>query len=134
MRAVLAGLIMAAAPLGCALIMDLSTDGYHLAPGSRVTDGASSCDAEAGCSGLVLECASAADCDAGAVCCLTVLSLSSASVACQSGASCGDAGGSIQLCKSDGECGGTTCITQSCPFGGATVTIQACGAVALCSP
>jgi hypothetical protein len=132
MRAVLAAVIaavmvaVAVVGAGCVIITG-STDGYHApdAGGDGAGDGP----------GVSLACVSAADCgDGGNVCCVVVnSSLTSANTACQAAPCTGIL--PAQLCKTSAECGKTgLCTTQSCNLRSASVTIQACGTVALCMP
>lgn len=126
--AVVAALTVAAsaAAAGCVIITG-NGDGYH---GSDAgADGGSDGP------GVSLACVSAADCgDGGNVCCVVVnSSLTSANTACQAAPCTGVL--PAQLCKTSAECGKAgLCTTQSCNFGAASVTIEACGNVAGCTP
>jgi hypothetical protein len=129
LAAVIAAVTVAAGTVGagCVLITG-STDGYQGKPsggGDGGGDGPT----------LSLACVSSADCgDGGNVCCVVVSSsLTSVNTACQAAPCSGIL--PAQLCKTSAECGKTgLCTTQSCNFGSASVTIQACGTVSGCTP
>lgn len=106
-RSVFGAVFLAAA--GCFVITG-STDGYQ-----RGTDDAGSAGG----------CAGSSDCDAGQVCCAAL-----PTALCQAGP-CALA----QLCRTTMECGDAApgCAVQSCKLDGSTFTLQACGALSLCS-
>jgi hypothetical protein len=121
---------------GCVIVTG-STDGYQLTAASSTFDAGAEAG-EAG-SGLTLGCVSAADCSGGgdgaaSVCCLSLTSTTSAATECGP-SPCGGTF-SVQLCKLTSECASDsgTCTSQSCSFGTASVTIQACGTVFGCTP
>jgi hypothetical protein len=132
MRSAFAALVAAvtvaagAVGIGCVIVTG-STEGYRAqgsGGGEGGADGAS----------VSLACVSSADCgDGGNVCCVVVSSsLTSTNTACQAAPCTGIL--PAQLCKTSAECGKTgLCTTQSCNFGSASVTIQACGNVSGCT-
>lgn len=135
MRSALAALVAAvtvaagALGAGCVIITG-STDGY-----SAKGTGGGDAGGDGGGAAVSLACVSSADCgDGGNVCCVVVSSsLTSTNTACQAAPCTGIL--PAQLCKTSAECGNTgLCTTQSCNFGSASVTIQACGTVSGCTP
>jgi hypothetical protein len=125
-RAFAVVLSCAAALSGCAFVTG-STDGYQLDAGTSA-----SCAGDATCAALLLECVSAADCTSEAgpqVCCLAP-STSGVITTCST-APCPALG--AQLCKISTECTGESCIAQHCMLGDASVRIQACGNLPICS-
>jgi hypothetical protein len=128
LAAVVAAVTVAAGTVGAGcVIITGSTDGYTPSDGGGDGggDGAK----------VSLACVSSADCgDGGNVCCVVVnSSFTSTNTACQAAPCSGVV--SAQLCKTSAECGKAgLCTTQSCNFGSASVTIQACGTVSLCTP
>jgi hypothetical protein len=107
---------------GCVLVTDLGTGGYELAEA-----GACSAADDASCSAAPpVFCASTGDCATGEICCLTASLGQPVSIDCQMGPSCPGTS-SAQLCAGDGDCGGATCMAQTCPVYGSSMTIHTCG-------
>lgn len=116
---------LAASAAACILVTG-GTDGYERAPSDGGADGGAS-------SSIAFECASSAECAGdGGVCCLVVTSRTSASARCQAGP-CDEAAGA-QLCRTTTECAGKPCLAQRCALSGVNVALQACGALATCTP
>jgi hypothetical protein len=91
--------------------------------------------ADAGCSGLALNCISAVDCgDAGLGCC--VVSTGSAVVTMCNALPC-PGPLPVQACQTPAECGGgsVTCRRQKCTFAAGSVEVSLCGTVPfVCTP
>jgi hypothetical protein len=101
-----------------------------------VQGGAEMCDpAGTMCTGASISCDESGDCMSGSICCMVATSISSADISCQMGTSCMGGLFSIQVCKTSAECAnGMPCVPQTCMFGGATLTLEACGNVPTCTP
>jgi hypothetical protein len=86
------------------------------------------------CAGSSFACDEKGDCANGQICCFVAVSTTAANNACTTGTTCSGGLFSIQICKTDAECtNGMSCVPQSCPVGGSTVTIGACGAIPTCT-
>lgn len=117
--------VLSGASAACILVTG-GTDGYEREPSDGGSDGGAS-------SSIAFECASSAECAGdGGVCCLVVTSRTSASARCQAGP-CDEAAGA-QLCRTTTECAGKPCVAQRCALSGVNVALQACGALATCTP
>jgi hypothetical protein len=130
-RASLAAIFIGTAVAGCFLITG-GTSGYGLAPpGEGIC--APSVDADLP---ITCACNSSTECHgdgAAQFCCLAVSSTSaSASTSCQ--ATPCDAAVGPQLCTTNAECVDASCILQWCSAAGASIPVEVCGNIAVCSP
>lgn len=108
-RGIVGAAIAACAAAGCFIVTG-GTDGYQLTDAGGLS--------ASGCTGT-------SDCIEGQICCAVL-----PAPVCQTGP-CALA----QLCNTTKECGDSApgCALQSCQIDGSTYTLQACGALSLCS-
>jgi hypothetical protein len=119
---------------GCALFQDLDGSAYRLADAGS---DAGACGADGACPTGSTACQSADNCSPGQVCCASLNPQTGATVSCVDGvAGCTSMGSlAVQLCHAATECGnGGPCMTQTCAFGGSTVSLEACSTVPFCEP
>jgi hypothetical protein len=119
---------------GCALFQNLDSGPYRLADAGS---DAGACGADGACDIGSTACQSSADCSPGQVCCASLNPQTGATVSCVDGvAACTGMGSlAVQLCAMAAECGnGGPCKTQTCAFGGASISLAACSPVPFCEP
>jgi hypothetical protein len=108
---------------GCALFQDLSSDHYSVSEA-----GVAECSGDGGgCPALLLGCSG---CDAGRVCCL----MPTSGASCVAPSACAGQGSlSFQFCEDVNECASSSCLEQTCTFGGTSVKLHACTKIPSCT-